>query len=339
MNNTKIEMIGVGSPVVDLIAEVTDEVLLSVPGKKGGMELVDTPSLQKLLGLVSDLPVKAAGGSAGNTTFALGQMGIRCAFMGKLGQDENGEYYQTLFRELGGDISRFKTDSSGATACCISFVTPDSERTMRTDLGAAMRFSPADLSPADFEGCGHVHVEGYLLFNRELLMAVLKSAKSAGSRVSLDLGSFEVVEAAKDILPEILEHYVDLVFANEEEAEVFCGDSDPKKGLMALGELCEIAAVKIGRDGAWLKDGRGSVHVPAFLTDKAIDTTGAGDFWAAGFLYGHLRGHSLAVCGRIGALLGKHVVQYLGASLPHVAWDEIMNEIKNIIHMKEEKAC
>jgi sugar/nucleoside kinase (ribokinase family) len=339
MEDKTVQVIGVGSPVVDFVIETDDEFLATLPGRKGGMELVDSPTLRALLKSIKDAPVKAPGGSAGNTTFALARMGMPCGFMGKVGRDDNGDYYKTLFKEVGGDVSRFKTDGADPTACCVSLVTPDSERTMRTDLGAAMGFSPADIGADDFKGCRHVHVEGYLLFNRELLFAVLEAARASDCTVSLDLGSFEVVDAAKDILPGILKEYVDIVFANEEEAAAFSGSRDPETGLAALGHLCRVAAVKVGKDGAYLKDESGTTHVPAMVVDKVIDTTGAGDYWAAGFLFAHLNGYSLTKSGCVGALFGKHVIGCMGADLPADVWGDIIAETTLLLSKKEENLC
>jgi sugar/nucleoside kinase (ribokinase family) len=339
MDKGSVQVMGVGSPVVDFVVETDDEFVSTLTGQKGGMELVDASTLKALLALIKDTPVKAPGGSAGNTTFALARMGMPCSFMGKVGRDENGDYYKTLFKEIGGDISRFKIDGVDPTACCLSLVTPDSERTMRTHLGAALGFSPADVGIGDFKGCRHVHVEGYLFFNRSLLKTVLDAAKGAGCTVSLDLGSFEVVEAAKDILPDILNRYVDIVFANEEEAEAFSGSNDPKTGLAALGHLCRVAAVKVGRDGAYLKNELEKIHVPAMPAGKVVDTTGAGDYWAAGFLFGHLNGYSLTKSGRVGSLFGKHVVGRMGADLPTDAWGDIIAETTLLLNKKEESLC
>ena len=203
---------------------------------------------------------------------------------------------------------------------------------MRTDLGAAMSFSPKDILPRDFADCDHVHVEGYLLFNPELILEVLKAAKEAGSRVSLDLGSFEVVDHAREILPGLLRNYVDVVFANEEEAAVFCGKDDPELGLEELGKLCSIAAVKLGKKGALVRDATGAHRVPAFLTNGAIDTTGAGDFWAAGFLYGLINNYPVAACASTGALLGRHVVEHMGATLPVDTWKIVLEETNQLLN-------
>jgi sugar/nucleoside kinase (ribokinase family) len=198
---------------------------------------------------------------------------------------------------------------------------------MRTDLGAAATLAPEDLAPADFAGVTHVHLEGYLLFNAALVRAILSGAKAAGCTVSLDLASFEVVRATMKILKEILGRYIDIVFANEDEAAAFAGGAGPREALAVLGKICPTAVVKIGREGAWLQHGGETVQVAAERVE-AVDTTGAGDLWQAGFLYGFLQGRPLAQCGRYGAILGAEVVQIMGAAIPAERWPEIRRRVK-----------
>jgi len=337
MKEKKVQVIGVGSPVIDFVSEIEEQTIDLIGGEKGGMELVDQDLLQSFLTLAGGEPAKTPGGSAANTIFALTRMGMDCAFIGKLGNDPNGRYFKELFNDIGGDCSRFKTDGDQATACCVSLVTPDAERTMRTCLGAAQNLTPGDIALSDFEGCGHVHMEGYLAFNRHLIESILQTAKSAGCTVSLDLGSFEVVEASRNFLPRMLLDYVDMVFANEDETAAFTGLHDTRGGLDVLGRLCKVVAVKMGKNGAWLKNGGLTVHVPAMTTDRLCDTTGAGDYWAAGFLYGHLNEYSLLKSGVIASLMGRHVIEQKGAALQQETWDYIMLNTANILNKKEKE--
>jgi sugar/nucleoside kinase (ribokinase family) len=318
--NTKRSIIAVGSPIVDMLAQVSEEHVASIPGEKGGMELVDPEAMEALLEGIDGTLTRAAGGSAANTIFALAHMGVSAAILGKLGTDHEGAYYKDEFRRVGGDLHSFRAAEGVPTARCLSLITPDSERTMRTDLGAAATLSPED----------HCHLEGYLLFNRDLMEAVLKAAKAAGCQVSLDFGSFEVVNASKDILPRLLGEGVDILFANEEEAEAYTGKSDPEEALKELSGACPTVAVKIGAKGAWLcRDGQ-TVHVPAAEVSNVLDTTGAGDFWAAGFLYGIMQGFDLESCGRLGAVLGGEVVQHIGAYLAPLSWDHVNESIARL---------
>ena len=175
---------------------------------------------------------------------------------------------------------------------CLSLITPDGARTMRTNLGAAATLAPEEITPAAFAGCRHAYIEGYLLFNDALMQAVLEAAKTAGCSISLDLGSFEVVRAAGKRLAHILREYVDILFANEDEAAMLLGGaSDHATMARKLGEYCPIAALKVGAAGALIVDQENILHpIAPFPVAQVVDTTGAGDFWAAGFLRGYLRG-------------------------------------------------
>ncbi len=321
------KVIGVGSPIMDLLAQVPDALVEAIPGAKGGMELVGPGDMAALVGRLDTPPDQAPGGSAANTIFALARMGLPAAFLGKLGEDAMGRRYRSAFAAVGGDCGRFKSTDASPTARCLSLITPDSERTLRTDLGAAALLDPDEVSTADFSGCSHAHVEGYLLFNPALAESVLTAAKSAGCTVSLDLGSFEVVRAAGAGLAGLLERYVDAVFANEDEAAAFLGRDDPEAALEALGDLCRVAAVKVGPAGAYLKESGETCFVEALRVDRVVDSTAAGDFWAAGFLYGHLHGYALPACGRLGARLGGEVVQEVGAHLGAAAWERVRAEM------------
>jgi sugar/nucleoside kinase (ribokinase family) len=317
-------VLGVGSPVVDLLVHVDDAFVATAGGEKGGMELVDAETMADLVGRLGTEPVRAAGGSAGNTIFALARLGTPTGFLGMIGRDEAGGFYRDAFTALDGDATRFLEHAEHPTAMCLSLVTPDGERTMRTNLGAAMGLLPEHCTAEAFRNVRHVHAEGYLLFNPDLILAVLRAAKEAGCTASLDLASFEVVRGAHAALPDLLGSYVDMVFANEDEAEAFAQDPDPEAGLAALAEYCETVAVKLGADGALLRKGRETARVGAESVDRVEDTTGAGDFWAAGFLHGAMRGLPLASCGRLGALLGAAVVQELGAELPGETWTKLI---------------
>lgn len=322
--NKQFELIGVGSPIVDSLAQVSEAFVASVEGDKGGMELVDAPKLAELMARLDHLE-EAPGGSAGNTAVGVARMGLPTTFLGKVGNDVGGEFYRDRFVKLGGDGSRFKIGNV-PNGRCLSMITPDSERTMRTDLGAAMTLSPDEISTKDFEGCRHAHIEGYILFNRDLMYKVLDCAKSAGTTISLDLASFEVVNATRDILPDILREYIDIVFANEEEGGALSGLTDKhEETAKMLGELCQIAALKLGPNGSLImKDGEMTRIDP--LRVNAVDTTGAGDLWAAGFLYGWLKSAPLEHAGKLGSLFGAEVVQVIGAALPDARWNAILSE-------------
>lgn len=321
-------IIGIGSPIVDIIAQVEDSFVEQIDGAKGGMELVDAPALDDLLKRIPVQVAKTPGGSAGNTLFTLARMGNHTSFLGKTGNCPEGSLYRQQFEQLGGDSSRFKIGDT-VNGQCVSLVTPDGERTMRTYLGAAMSLTPEEISVADFENCNHAHIEGYLLFNEALMMRILKCAKEAGCTISLDLASFEVVQASSAILPDILRDYVNIVFANEEEADAFTGLGDDYPAMaQKLADYCDIAAVKVGARGAYVAHDGEVTKIEPVLADKVVDTTGAGDLWAAGFLHGWSKKLKPAQAAKIGSILGAAIVQVQGSVLPQNTWDTIMPKIQ-----------
>jgi len=322
------KVIGVGSPVVDLLARVEEDFVVRHAGTKGGMELVEADRIIELVNLLESEPSVSAGGSAANTIFALAKLQMPASFVGKLGNDPLAKEYVKQFRELKGDCSRFKFSEELSTARCLSLITEDYERTMRTCLAAAATMAWHEIEPNDFLGFDLAHFEGYLLFNKDLILSALKSARAADCMISLDLGSFEVVKAAGDDLPKLLNEYVDIVFANEEEARAFTGDDDLDEALDELSKYCSVAAVKLGAKGAMIKSDGEKVVIDAEKADSLVDTTGAGDYWAAGFLYGYLNGLPLKECGELGAKISAEVVQQLGADLPADRWQKVLTDFR-----------
>ena len=322
--STSPDLIGVGSPIMDLLAPVPEAFLAHVAGTKGGMVLVDQAEMQRIVSLLDRAPACTTGGSAANTTLNAARLGLHTTFLGKLGNDELAQIYRRRFEAAGVDVRRFKT-ASLPNARCLALVTPDAQRTMRTCLAAAMTLAPSDLSPADFHGCRHAHVEGYLAFNQALADAVLDSARAAGCTISLDLASFEVVNAARDWLLGQFRRGIDIAFANEDEIRALFQDdaSDYPTLARRLAGLGVLAAVKVGKDGAWLAHGDTLLRVPPVVVSNLVDTNGAGDAWAAGFLYGHLRGWPLPACGALASLMGAETVRYLGPIIPDSAWADV----------------
>jgi len=318
------ELIGVGNPIMDILAHVDDAFLRQhVAGDKGGMVLVDHADINALLGRLGSAVAMAPGGSAANATLGATLLGLKTTYLGKIGADKTAEDYRANFKAAGGDDSRFK-HATLPNGRCLSMVTPDGQRTMRTHLGAAMTLNPSEISAADFAGAKHAHIEGYLLFNPSLAQKVIDTARAAGCTISLELSSFEVVNVARDWILEQLRLGVDIVFANEDEARALFGtDASYDAYARKLAGYGGIAAVKIGKDGAWVAQGDELHRIAPVTVPQVTDTTGAGDAWAAGFLFGHLRGKSLVGSGALGSALGAECVQHLGASIPESRWPHL----------------
>lgn len=318
------DLVGVGSPIMDLLAPVPESFLTHVPGDKGGMVLVDHSEMHRILSLLEIAPAYSTGGSAANTAFNAARLGLRTSFIGKLGNDALADSYRNSFAAAGVDATRFKKGEL-PNARCLALVTPDAQRTMRTCLAAAMTLSPDEISPADFQNCRHAHIEGYLVFNRALADAVLAAARAAGCTVSLDLASFEVVNASREWLFSQFRKGIDVVFANEDEIRALFQDEISDYGMLArkLASHGVLAAVKVGKDGAWVARGTEIHRVSPVAVPNVVDTNGAGDSWAAGFLFGHLRGWSLAEAGALASLIGSETVQHLGPIIPGDHWQKL----------------
>ena len=324
MPSPSFELIGIGNPIMDLLAHVDDAFLHAhVAGAKGGMVLVDDQDIAALVAKLSTQLAVTPGGSAANAVLGATKLGLKTTFLGKIGGDITASDYRTNFTAAGGDGSRFK-HASLPNGRCLSMVTPDGQRTMRTNLAAAMTLSPDEISPADFAGARHAHIEGYLLFNPALAQKVANSARAAGCTISLELSSFEVVNVARDWILAQLKQGIDVVFANEDEAKaLFQKDAPYESYARQLADFGGIACVKIGKDGAWVAQGAELHRIAPVKVERVIDTTGAGDAWAGGFLFGHLRGKSLPSSGALGSALGAECVQHLGPAIPEIHWPRL----------------
>ena len=325
------KVLGVGSPLMDLLLDVDDAFLKDhVSGAKGGMEMVEPETVSALLKSSGTAPRKVPGGSAGNTLFALAKMGISCAMLGKLGADPDGDFYRAEFRHNGGDDSFFVVTREAPTGTCLSLVTPDAERTMRSALGASLLLTPDEVKSKDYSSFDLVFIEGYMLFS-PVFDTLLESVKAAGCRIGFDLASFEVAGIFREkLLKTVLPDCVDLLFANEEEAAALLGKDDPLRMAEKLSSMCETVVVKSGIRGSVVRRGNETVKVPAFVVPDPVDTTAAGDLYAAGFLRGLAVGAPLDRCGRLGARTSAEVVKVFGSVLSEESWKKVFEEMKGL---------
>ncbi len=329
-----MRILGFGSPLLDLLLTVEEEFLATIPGGKGGMVMVEPEFITQVCESYSGEIVRVPGGSAGNTVFALARLKVACGMFGKLGSDDNGNFYRTELCSLGGDDSSFALSKELPTGCCLCLVTPDGERTMRPYLGAAVTLQVEDVDALVLEPYDLVHIEGYMLCSNHVLLRLLELANKAGKLVSLDLASYEVVRDYGAGLIELLKSSVDIVFANEDEAkELFKGETlSEEEMVQKMASWCGIAALKLGGRGALIAErSSGRVwNIAPTSVSKVVDTTGAGDYWQAGFLYGLAHGCQLDKCGEFGAVLGAEVVQIMGADLPETSWERVIQRFAEI---------
>ena len=314
-------VVGVGSALMDILTHEDDDFLERTGALKGGMRYVDWQFIEAALTKASRQPRIVPGGSACNTVVGVGKLGGAARFVGKCGNGRWGNRFcEDLVRQ---NVEPVLLRSDSPTGRVLSIITPDAQRSMFTFLGASAETTPEELDSGCFHGAAIVHIEGYLLFNPDLITVALQAAKSAGALVSLDLASFTVVEGSRDLLEQFLDQYVDIVMANEDEARAFTGSTDETEALQILAEKTDIAVLKVGQRGSYIsRDGK-IWKVDAIGDGRAVDTTGAGDLWASGFLYGLVKGLPLDRCGRIASACGYEVCQVVGASIPSDGWDRI----------------
>ncbi|MGM0531940.1 MAG: adenosine kinase [Bacteroidota bacterium] len=319
------KVLGIGNALVDIMTKLkNDDLLQKFNLPKGSMQLIDRDFAEKLTEATKNLEkFQSSGGSAANTIHGVAGLGVPAGFIGTVGKDELGDLFHEDMRNNNIDPKLFRSQT--ITGRSIALVSPDSERTMATLLGAAVELSPDDLTESIFKGYDYLHIEGYLILNHELLKKAFELAKKAGMKVSLDLASFNVVEDNLEFLKNFVKDYVDVLFANEEEAKAFTG-KEPEEALDELSELCEIAVVKVGKEGSFVKKGSEKAGIEP-IEANPIDTTGAGDAYAGGFLYGLIKGYPMDKCGYIGAVLAGKVIEGMGAKMDEAKWKEIYGMI------------
>jgi sugar/nucleoside kinase (ribokinase family) len=314
-------VVAVGSALVDILAHEDERFLQSTGAEKGGMTYVDKEFIEQTLARSSSRPQIVPGGSACNTALGIGMLGGRARFVGKCGNGVMGNLFVEDLKKHHVEPLLLRSDSS--TGRVLSIVTPDAQRSMFTFLGASAETLPEELSELHFAEAAVVHIEGYLLFNPDLILKALKAAKAVGAAVSLDLASFSVVRESKDLLQDIVEKYVDILLANEDEALAFTGCSDHSLAIEALAQSAPIAVLKLGRRGSRIAHKGTVAVVPARGDGRAVDTTGAGDLWASGFLFGLVQGYPLSRCGELASVCGYEVCQVMGSHIPAAGWQRI----------------
>lgn len=322
-------VLGIGNALVDIIIRIENESVLDrFSLKKGSMTMIDADTSLALLEAVHQVPrQKASGGSVANTIIGLADLGISTGYIGKTGRDEAGEFFREHMESR--HIRPHLMYGDSPTGRAITLVTPDGERTFGTYLGSAVEMKENELDDSIFDHYDWLMAEGYLIFNRDLIIRALEIARRKGMKVAMDMASYNLVETNLDFIRSLLANYVDLVFANELEAHALTGIEDPFSALTEIGKMCPLAVVKTGEEGSMILRDREMVNIKG-IQAHCIDTTGAGDLYAAGFLYGLIRDYPLKTCGDIGSLLGGKVVEVYGAQLDAGTMQKIKEYLSEI---------
>lgn len=320
------KILGMGNALLDILVTLPgDSVLAELGLAKGSMQLVDLAFSERVLKTVENLDFSlVSGGSASNTIHGLAKLGVETAFIGKVSEDEFGDIFRKDMQNSGIRPLLFKDEPQ--TGRAIALISPDSERTFATYLGSAVKLSADELTVDLFKGYDIFHVEGYLVQDHNLIERSLVLAKEAGLTTSLDLASFNVVVENLGFLQSIVERYVDIVFANEEEARSFTGLS-AEESVSKIAETCRIAVVKTGPKGSLVATEKKVYEIPP-VPAKRVDTTGAGDLYASGFLYGFANDLPLEKSAMAGTILAASVIEKIGAKIPDECWPNLVERIK-----------
>ncbi|KAL3676064.1 hypothetical protein R1sor_026012 [Riccia sorocarpa] len=327
--------------LIDHVARIDWTLLEDIPGERGGSLRVTEEEVLTILEKVKERATrthgaevikKLAGGSVANTIRGLsGGLKIPCSIVGARGDDNLGRMFQENLEQAGVDLSGLRV-TSGSTGQCVCLVDDEGNRTMRPCLSDASHLRAEEITSDDFKGAKWLVLNGYGFYWPNLTEKAVELAKEEGARVALDLASFEVVRRSRTRLLKLLEsRKIDLCFANEDEARELMkteGLESPEECLEFLGSFVETAVVMLGPKGCMARRGREVTRVAAVQGIKAIDTTGAGDLFACGFLYGMINGLSLEACCRVGCCTGAGVVLGLGGEIDSSAWDWVYTQLQ-----------
>ncbi len=310
-----LDVVGIGNALVDVIAHHVDGFLERQELVKGAMTLIDTDRAISLYGAMGS-GVELSGGSAANTMTGVASFGGRAGYIGKVAADGLGDVFRHDLRAVGVRYENVPARDGVPTGRCLIVVTPDAQRTMNTFLGTSAMLTPDDVDETMVTRATYVYLEGYLFDRDGAKEAYRKAAAAAhagGGKVSLTLSDSFCVDRHRDDFRQLVANQVDLLFSNEHELVSLYESDSFDDAIDAVRRDCEIAAVTCGKEGSVVVTPDGVVPIKAEPVSEVVDTTGAGDLYASGFLYGLTHGRSLADCGRLGSIAAAEVISHVGA--------------------------
>jgi len=330
IKQAEFAVIAIGNALVDVLTETNDDYLKKENMDKGGMMLIDA---ERALGLYGDMadPTEVSGGSAGNTMACFSSLGGKGAYIGKVADDHLGETFGKTLNEIGVDFQTSPlTGNDVSTGRCMIFVTGDGQRTMNTYLGAAVELTPDDIDD-NYIGKGQVlYLEGYLYDPPQAMEAFIKAsraAQSAGRRVALSLSDPFCVDRHRQAFRNLVNLHVDILFANEDEIKSLYEVETIEEACDLVSKECALVAITRADKGSIIIKSGQKTEVPAEPVENVVDTTGAGDAYAAGFLFGFTEGKDMAECGRLGSIAAAEVISHIGPR-PEVSLAELANTKK-----------
>ena len=314
-NNPSLDIVGIGNAIVDVLTTTDDSLLERLSIKKGSMTLIDEKKAEELYKMTTN-GIQRSGGSVANSLACVAQLGGKAAFIGRVRNDKLGEIFTEEISTTG---TIFKTPASSvgpSTARCVIFITPDAQRTMCTYLGASVLLEPEDLDLSAVSEAKILYLEGYLWDNQAAKNAFIKAAeiaKKRGRKVALSLSDSFCVNRHRESFINLVEGYIDILFANEDEITTLYKTSSLKTAIEKLKKKCDLAAITIGKKGSIVISNSKEINIDPYILGKAIDTTGAGDLYAGGFLKGLADGLDPEVSAKIGSICAGHIVTQVGS--------------------------
>ena len=326
------KIVGIGNALLDVLLRLENDRTLNEMGiVKGAMDLIDESKMKEIQKAQSGLQrSEAPGGSVCNTMRAMARLGAEVGYIGKIGNDPNGAFYENEIKKAG--VTPFLVQAEGISGCSTVLISPDGERTMATFLGPAATLSEEEIPESVLRQYDCLYLEGYLIANEKLFLPILKRAKSRGMKVALDLSNFNIVNSYRDMLKEVIPTYVHFLFANESEAEAYTGLPVPD-AVHVIAKEVELAIITVGKEGVWTKKDGCIMNFKA-LPAQVVDTTGAGDHFAAGFLYAYSVYAHLSNSLSTGLLLAGNVVETVGAQIPDDRWEKINLKVDDLLRRK-----
>lgn len=315
MGDTRYDVVGIGNAIVDIIGRCDDAFLSKHDLAKGFMRLIDAREADGLYGIMGPA-IERSGGSAANTIAGVSSFGGKGAFIGRVADDQFGKVFAHDIRAIGVNYDTAPAKNGAPTALCLIFVTPDGERTMNTFLGASTELGPAEVDAKMIEAASVLYLEGYLFDKPEAKQAFHTAAAiaaGAGRKTALTLSDAFCVDRHRDDFRKLLHDGVDILFANEKEITALFEVNSFDEALAAVRGECEIAVLTRSEDGSVIVTADETISVKAEPVDSVVDVTGAGDLYAAGFLFGLTNALELAACGRLGSLAAAEAISHIGA--------------------------
>jgi len=311
----KIDLVGIGNAIVDIVSNIDDEFLTRNLLKKGSMNLIN---LQDSSNILNDCNIikRVSGGSAANTVVSLANLGNNVEFIGRIKDDEFGNFFSKDIKESGATFNSKYVETRESSAHSVILITPDAQRTMCTYLGASTEFEPDDINYESIKLSKYLYLEGYLWDSELAKKAFIKAAKIAKeskTKIILSLSDAFCVDRHRESFLDLINDFVDILFCNEEEVKSLFKINDLEKCKIKIKSLCELTAITLGEKGSLIVNKNKTELIKPFLFGKAIDTTGAGDIFAGGFIHGLINNLSLNDCGQIGSICAGHIVTQIGS--------------------------